>query len=306
MSDIERTGGDDVRRVREPADATGAPRRLHRRTVLAALAIGGIGCGSTSTPTRPTIEDASTFFPSGDVMLHYALDLPTGAGPFPAVVVGHGSGQTTKDEGAAHVPFLRDRGFAVLRYDKRGVGRSTGTYRGVSVANSETQVPELAGDMVAGVRFLQGRPEIDGRRVGLMGVSQAGWIMIEAASRAPDIRFFVAVVGSVMAIGQNVFYENLPKTIALDAAYDELRAFDGPRGWDPVPVLRAIRTPAIWLLGAEDRLVPTRECQRVLAELGTGAPFRTIVYPSADHSLSGQGTRYWPDVFGWMSSNGLP
>ena len=142
-----------------------------------------------------------TFFPAEGAQLHYALDLPAGAGPFPAVVVGHGSGPATKDEGAFVVGFWRSLGYAVLRYDKRGAGRSTGTYRGLSAANSPEQVVELADDMLAGVAFLKTRADIQAGRIGLMGVSQAGWIMAAAAERSSDVRFFVAAVGSVVPGG---------------------------------------------------------------------------------------------------------
>jgi dienelactone hydrolase len=97
----------------------------------------------------------------------------------------------------------------VLRYDKRGVGRSTGTYRGVSSENSVPQIAELGGDLAAGAAFLASRPGIDGRRIGLMGTSQAGWVMLDAAQRSQAVRFAIAVTGSVLSVGANVFYEQL-------------------------------------------------------------------------------------------------
>ena len=113
----------------------------------------------------------------------------------------HGAGAVTTSEGAAHVPFLNGAGFAVLRYDKRGAGQSGGTYRGLSGANSVTQVDELAGDMAAAVSFLKGQTGIDARRIGVAGVSQAGWIMVAAAKKTPDITFNVAINGSTIPVG---------------------------------------------------------------------------------------------------------
>jgi hypothetical protein len=67
-----------------------------------------------------------------------------------------------------------------------------------------TQIAELAGDMLAGVSLLQSHDEIDRARIGLMDISQAGWVMAAAAERSRDVRFFVNVVGSVVPTGANV------------------------------------------------------------------------------------------------------
>ena len=68
-----------------------------------------------------------------------------------------------------------DAGFAVLRYDKRGVGDSGGVYEiAGNVANSERVFPILAGDMLAGVEFLKTRSDIDPARIGLFGVQPGG------------------------------------------------------------------------------------------------------------------------------------
>lgn len=278
-------------------------RRGRAWLAATALALFGCGGGSPAAPGAPTQGGEDTYFASAGARLHYALDLPGGVGPFPAVVIGHGSGRVTKAEGAAHVPFWRERGFAVLRYDKRGVGLSGGTYRGLSGANSAEQVAELARDMLAGVAFLRARPEIDGSRVGLMGVSQAGWIMAAAAAESDDVRFFVAVVGSAMPVGTNVFYESL-RGLPIDEAYARLAAYAGPPGWDPLPALQASAAPGLWLLGDEDRLVPTRACLARLSSLGATSRQRVRTYAGFGHDLGGSAI-YWPDVWSWLASEGL-
>lgn len=245
-------------------------------------------------------------FSSGDASLHYHLDLPEGPGPHPAIVIGHGSGMVTLAEGAAFVPMFNNAGFAVLRYDKRGVGQSTGTYRGLSAANSATQVDELAGDMVAGVTFLKTLREINATRIGLFGVSQAGWIMITAARKSADVRFFIATVGSTMPVGVNIFYERLPTTNSLDANYAALAGFSGEPGWDPRPVMSGLNIPALWLLGADDRLVPTRECVKTLGAMrNAGARFNAMVYANMGHELSGFIGRFESDLLAWMRAEGL-
>ena len=164
----------------------------------AVVTLALLGACQADSPSRPSAVSGGTF-PSGDIRLGYTLDLPSGAGPFPAIVFGHGSGRATRDEARGLALRLVAAGFAVLRYDKRGVGESTGVYEGVGVGNSTRMLGLLADDMAAGVAFLRTRPEIDPRRIGLMGVSQAGWIIPLAAQRAPNVAFMVLVVGPTVS-----------------------------------------------------------------------------------------------------------
>lgn len=270
--------------------------------LLVALVLPSGGCEGDG-PAAPEPVAQSDFFESAGARLHFVLEFPSGAPPFPAVVIGHGSGRVTTSDGAAYVPFLRERGFAVLRYDKRGAGSSTGTYRGVSAANSATQISELGGDMAAALGYLATRPDIDAGRLGLMGTSQAGWVMLNAAERTPLARFTIAVTGSVMPIGANIAYEDA-RSLPIDEAYARLALFAGLPGYDPVPVLRSLDVPTLWLLGAEDRLVPTRVCVGVLDRLReAGARAEYVVYPGEDHGLLG--ADIWPAIDAFGRRHGL-
>src|SRR6185295_6439624 len=104
----------------------------------------------------------------------------------PAVVIGHGSGAQSRHGFYARIRFMADayarRGIAVLAYDKQGVGDSKGDW--------ETEgLDALAEDVAAGLRFLKSRPEIDAKRLGLSGSSQAGWVLPRAARLFPGVRF---------------------------------------------------------------------------------------------------------------------
>ena len=85
--------------------------------------------------------------------------------------------------------FLIRRGVAVLGYDKRGVGGSTGDWNTASF-------DDLAGDAVAAFEYLKTRSDIDRAQIGLLGVSQAGWIMPLAAVRAKDFGFLISISGA--------------------------------------------------------------------------------------------------------------
>ncbi len=126
-------------------------------------------------------------FRNKEVSLAGTLAVPGGPGPHPVVVLTHGSGPQRRWRGIFEQLFLRG-GVAVLSYDKRGVGGSTGNWNGSGFA-------DLADDAVAGANFLKARPGIDPKRIGFWGLSQGGWIAPLAASRFGEAAFVVAASG---------------------------------------------------------------------------------------------------------------
>src|SRR6185503_21231563 len=99
------------------------PARLSVAAIVTAVALtlGGVGCGSAlGSPTQLPPRTVTGAFKNGDVSLSYLLERPPGKGPFPAVVVGHGSGEVRKEAFGFISTNLLTRGFIVLRYDKRG------------------------------------------------------------------------------------------------------------------------------------------------------------------------------------------
>ena len=262
--------------------------------------------GCSVDAVRPQAP-AEGFIQNGDIRLAYRLDRPDGAGPFPAIVVGHGSGQVTKDQqGGFATPFV-SRGYIVLRYDKRGVGQSTGTYSGVGVGNGDRMFADLSGDMAACVEFLKKQPEVDGKRIGLIGASQAGWI-IPLAAKKVSVAFMILISGTAVSIGAENYYSKFAEHggTTLEQAYDELSRFTGPHGFDPVPTLDTLDTPGLWLLGEADESIPERDTAAILRGLAAkGRPFTIVEYPGANHGLYNpatmQGVNFWTDVDRWLA-----
>ncbi len=127
----------------------------------------------------------------GDRVLGATLTLPAGKGPFPAVILIAGSGPNDRDETVfGHKPFLviadhlTRQGFAVLRYDKRGVGKSTGNF-------STATIEDFANDARAVVNYLKQQEEIDPDRIGLLGHSEGGLVSAMLAAGNRDIAFAV-------------------------------------------------------------------------------------------------------------------
>ena len=274
--------------------------------VVAAL---GIACGHASTPTTPTAPSSASFqtttgfFANGQVQLSYQLDVPAHSAPVGAVVFGHGSGLQTKD--SCHVFGLASgfvaRGYATLCFDKRGVGKSTGQYiPGPIPGNSFAVFEDLASDMAAGVAFLRSRPEIDPNRVGLAGASQAGWIMPIAAAKTQPA-FMLLMVSPTVSIGLENFYSSIVEVnpnIPLEEGYRQLASFTGFHGFDPKPVLESLNVPGLWLLGAEDRSIPTPATVAILDQLiASGKPYTYVVYPGQGHNLPPS----WPEIEQWLA-----
>ena len=276
--------------------------------VVILMAAVGIACGHQSTPTAPTSPNSASFqtttgfFSNGSVQLSYQLDVPAHTAPVGAVVFGHGSGPQTKD--SCHVFGLAEgfvaRGYAALCFDKRGVGKSTGQYVPTVFPEISAAVFEdLASDMAAGAAFLRSRPEIDPNRIGLAGVSQAGWIVPLAATKTPTA-FMLLIVGPTVSVGVENFYSLIVEITSapVEDGYNALPSFTGLHGFYPKPVLQSLDVPGLWLLGAEDRSIPTPASVAILDQLiASGKPYSYIVYPGRGHNLPPS----WPDIEQWLA-----
>jgi uncharacterized protein len=141
---------------------------------------------------QPYREEEVTFR-NGEVTLAGTLVTPLTAGPHPALVITHGSGPQPRARG--ELGELVRRGVAVLSYDKRGVGASTGDFRRASLE-------DLAEDAVAGARFLQTRKEINAKQIGFRGMSQGAWVAPLAAFKFREAAFVIAISGGGITLEQ--------------------------------------------------------------------------------------------------------
>ncbi len=123
------------------------------------------------------------------------LSLPRGQERFPAVVLISGTGHNTRDEDVwGHKVFLvladalTRKGFAVFRYDKRGVGGSSGNYDAATTA-------DFASDAEAAVAWLKTQPQIDVSRIGVLGHSEGGIIAPAVAAADKSVAFVVMIAG---------------------------------------------------------------------------------------------------------------
>lgn len=140
---------------------------------------------------------------NGPLPLAAELLLPASEEPVPGAVILQGSGTSDRSNAWARAiaEELRDNGLAVLLTDKRGSGASGGDWRTAGFG-------DLAGDGLAGVEYLRGRPEVDPERIGLVGLSQGGWVApIAAAARPGEVAFVVSLSGAAVSFAEQSFFE---------------------------------------------------------------------------------------------------
>lgn len=260
--------------------------------VVGILVLAGCGDKDRSTSARfrapQQLGDRTSIdvrFESRGETLAGTLDLPAGEGPHPTLVWVHGSGPETRDRASSYYGQLLDPRYAIFAFDKRGVGESEGNC-------CPLDFDLLADDVVAAVDAVRERDEVDHDAVGLVGLSQGGWIAPLAADRSDAISFAVILSGAAVSIGEEAEYSQLTGDDACipppnsPEQISKLMREEEPSGFDPRPVLAQLEIPVLWLYGALDKSQPVEKDLTVLQPLKQdGKDFTIVVFPKANHQL---------------------
>lgn len=300
-------------------------------------------------------------FESHGTALAGRLVMPAGDAKVPIVVMIHGSEHNSALESYSLQRMLPAQGIGAFVYDKRGTGRSGGTYT--------QDYALLADDAVAAVARAKSLAGARLGRIGLQGGSQGGWVAPLAASKTPvdfvivcfglavnaldedqqsvelqlsekgysrsEIRDALTVAKAVEKVVSSGFSSGFAELDRLRARYSQARWYKDLRGdytyiflpkteaelramapqfdwhtpwnYDPMPVLRSLRTPQLWILGGEDYEAPSRETrQRLMSLIANGGDYTIAYYRNAEHGMtlferdaSGERTsvRYAPGYF---------
>lgn len=280
--------------------------------LLGVLAMTSPASAGASQPLEGTREFT---FMNGEVRLTGTLFLPEGDGPFPAVVLFHGSGPDTREPYFADAKMLQQAGIAALAYDKRGTGTSTGDWR-------TSSLDDLVADVLAGLHTLKTQPEVDPDKVGILGSSQGAYLAPFAAARDDQVAFIVQVTGSATTLANQEMWDdgNSLKQLGFSdrAIATEMKAlhmlYSGrelirkgilPLGdlWfvhydpylDPADVWPNVNVPALVLYGGRDMSVPVRTSLEVAPGLFFHPSSRVVVFPDLPHALGGPGRNNNPE-----------
>lgn len=178
-------------------------------------------------PFDYVIEDVVYTNPDKSVTLGATLTRPTGTGKYPAVILISGSGQQDRDETImGHKPFwvladhLTKNGFAVLRVDDRGTGKSTG-----EVVNATSE--DFANDVITSITYLKTRSDINLKKIGLIGHSEGGIIAPMVAAKTKDVAFMVFLAGPSVKGSEVIDVQRVEMLKAAGAAESVVRETDG-------------------------------------------------------------------------------
>ena len=213
---------------------------------------------------------------------------------YASVVVVHGSGQETRMTEFAEL--LANNGISVLTYDKRGVGKSGGVYAGPEVGTNNVDslnINLLAKDALAALNKIKNYS--NGTPIGLLGFSQAGWIIPIAANNNPLVNFMVLFSCPTITSLEQLrfqFYTNGNTNFWVNHTEEDARNHiknDSDRyqfiSTDPKVALRNISAPSLWLFGEKDIQIPVKLCIEQINELKTkGKHFEYILFPNLGHN----------------------
>lgn len=226
-------------------------------------------------PAEPSVASPdllAAFIPSGDATMLGGFYRAATGGPAGAVLLLHGLPGHEKNLDLAH--DLRQAGFHVLYFHYRGSWGSGGRF----------SMRHLLPDSAAALAWIAGRPEVDPRRIALVGFSLGGWVALTLAGRSPEIAACAAISPLIdprrAPLPRDLAVESaatLPGTTAdaLQSEWSELPS--------AAPPTQDGQTPTLLVTADRDSLFPpTHYADLALPRTN----LRWIRFPRADHAFS--------------------
>ncbi len=265
------------------------------------------------------IEEQRVTIPGSVQPLHATLVLPKNKkGPYGLVVFVHGDGPADATRDSFYRPIwesFASAGYASLSWDKPGVNEAPGNWL-------DQSMHDRAVETEAAIAWARGRDDIDPRRLGMWGISQAGWVMPEVASRHPDLQFMILVGAAINWQRQGEYntaaelrHRDAPAA-DIDSAYrrrnDTLRLLREnatyeqyiASGVDSSPMsedrwrfvgknylsdvtafLPQVKIPVLLVLGEQDLNVDVSETAQVYEDLVPRDLLTIEKYPDASHNI---------------------
>ncbi|UCF99150.1 MAG: alpha/beta fold hydrolase [Spirochaetaceae bacterium] len=256
-------------------------------------------------PSLSDVDYTEVTFQSGELNLAAMLILPKGGGPFPVAVFIHGAGTSRRDNPwyLSFAKHFQENGIAVLLPDKRGSEQSEGRWQ-------EASFFDLAEDALVAVEFVKTQSSFEYSAIGIIGMSQGGWIAPLVAPEDEDISFVISVSGAAVSTDEQLVHEEVNtihnmgvyKFLARAIAPISSRSIKNKRqkefwdkigGFDPIPYWKAVTVPVFVAFGEKDEYdnVPVVESVRRLRSLNK-SNITVKVYPGGGHAVEDPRTHY--------------
>lgn len=254
-----------------------------------------------------------TFCGGGGTVLSGVLTLPATAGRHPAFVLLPGTGPYDRSGGGLMAwlsVWMGRGGMATLRFDKRGVGKSGGSYADATAVDFL-----LDGDRA--VNYLSGRPEVDPLRMGILGHSEGALLAARIALENRHVRGLILMASPSVRMFPDMALEQAD-SLEISREWDEnasrsyrkslesireamqkkmlffefggerlcLDVMDSYFRWpDPLEIARMVRVPVLIMHGGEDRIVPLLHSYNLNNALARGGNLKTsmAIFPQLDH-----------------------
>lgn len=269
-----------------------------------------------------SFTEAEVSVGTGEFKLPGTLSIPNGKGPFPVVILVHGSGPNDRNETIGpNKPFrdlaegLASRGVAVLRYDKRTKVYPTKMMGNITVKD------ETIDDVIIAVNQMRRTPKINPKRIYVLGHSLGGMLIPRIALRDSGISGFIVMAGATRQL-EDAVVEQMEYIFGLDGAIsdDEKKQLDAVktetakikglkpgdnvpsvlgapssywldlRGYHPPTVAKQIKRPLLVLQGGRDYQVTVKEFAEWKKSLASNKNARFILYPALNHLfIAGKG-----------------
>ncbi|WP_235016407.1 S9 family peptidase [Aquimarina sp. AU474] len=246
------------------------------------------------TESIDSIKTENVTFESEGVKLAGTIYSPSH--PRSAVVIVHGSDQVPRMKKFAEL--LAENDILVLTYDKRGVGESGGVYAGPEVGTNNISVENLnllAKDASSAVNVVHNKRK--DLPIGLIGASQAGWIIPIVASENPLVEFMVLLSCPTITTleqlrfqfytnGRTDFWDNHTEKDAREHTKNDPDKYQF-EATDPKEILKTLSIPGLWIFGEKDIQIPVKMCIEQLNTLKLeNKPFEYVLFPSLGHNTN--------------------
>jgi hypothetical protein len=281
-----------------------------------------------ASSTKDTLREKEVLVGIGEWAVHGTLSFPKGSGPFPAIVLVHGSGPQDRDETIGpNKPFrdlavgLVSRGIAVLRYEKRTKEHAS---QCTSLKNGITVKEETIDDALLAASLLRKTERIDSKKVFVLGHSLGGMLIPRIGNLDSNIAGLIVLAGATRPL-EDIILEQMSYIFSLDDTISEneklqlskiklqiarvkdptlsmstpskdlpfgvpARYWIDLRGYNPPETARSLKQPMLILQGERDYQVTMEDLENWKKYLSSKQNIEFKTYPKLNHLfIEGEG-----------------